>query len=488
MGQKKQQVPDSAFITSGEGSLREDRLGNYLSTIFDPVDLKVKHWREIQRSALTAYIQAGPVIVRHWSPDGKETYSVLPAQEGYCLSFTFQTEVMVHKRISVVVFGSYRLIQPFSLSLRCNIKISVLLAFDSSAYLAAEQGNWLVLRQLLAASQVSISDRTKHGEGLLHIATRGNHVDLVMELLRTGADVNATNDFGETPLHLAVQQKVDFDIARCLIDSGANLHHQDLDQRTPLHSFFNTTSQQIIQFYQDDIDTTIQDYMGRTIAHYVSWSKTSSTTDILRCLKNTPSQLHHVDEEGRTMLHFTLKRGNLELIYYLLNQPTTPLFQLDIRGRTLLHYATESRRTQTINDLLERGFDIHAKDLRGRTVLHHAASKGNLDAVKRLLELGAASDLGALDRDSRTPLQLAAMRNAHKVVTYLQPLCEPQELVFLGRAEWQRERKRATLLCNRALRAGSLSIPFYIIIFCLGFLVCWVSMADDKALIKWVGW
>jgi len=172
-----------------------------------------------------------------------------------------------------------------------------------------------------------------------------------------------------------------------------------------------------------------------TITHYVSWSKSATSLDILRCVKDSTAYLDDRDEKGRKPLHLALQRGNLELIHYLLGQPnlclplTTIDSQSDWHGRTLLHYATESRRAEAVDILLGKGFDIHASDSEGRTVLHHAAAKGNLGAVKKLLKAGAASDLSALDKDARTPLQVAALCEEDDVVGYLESLCEPQEIM-----------------------------------------------------------
>lgn len=100
----------------------------------------------------------------------------------------------------------------------------------------------------------------------------------------------------------------------------------------------------------------------------------------------------------------------------------------DFSARTLLHYATESSRLDTIDFLLERGFDIYATDDNGRTVLHHAAMRGNVATIQRLLDLGAECQLTALDLDGCTPLQVAAWFEAKNVVEFLQPLCDPQTL------------------------------------------------------------
>ncbi|KAF2808391.1 ankyrin [Mytilinidion resinicola] len=427
LSHKKQQFTASKIATTSETALPK-RLSIYLSSISEPVGFRVQRWRTFGGGLLSADLRTGPVIVRCWSENGQDIYKLLPSREAFCFSFQIRLVQIVPSKVLISISALYKASFPFRTRFQWDLSISAMLHTDSCAYLASKRGDWLLLRQLLADGKVRISDTTAHGDTLLHIAAQSNHYELATELLSAGADVNVANDFGQTPLHKAVKNNGGYEVSRHLLSSGADLSRQDLAGRTPLHCFFNETSRQIIQFHQEDLDSTTQDYRGMNIMHYVSWSKSSRPTDILRCLTDQPPSLASTDQEGRTILHLSLQRGNLELIEFLLDQPDTATFRPDWRGRTLLHYATESRRTQTIDILLRRGFNLHAVDLDGRTVLHHAAAKDKLDAVKRLLELGAASDLVALDKGSRTPLQVAALCDAQAVVQYLQPLCVSQKL------------------------------------------------------------
>lgn len=223
-----------------------------------------------------------------------------------------------------------------------------------------------------------------------------------------------------------MQHDCDHNITRRLIGQGADLDQQDVVGRTPLHHFFTMSTQALIQYHQDDIGCTIEDARGVTAAHLVARSKSSRLADLLPCLEGVPAD--STDRQGRTILHLALKRGNLEITRYLLDLPISTAFKADWQGLTLLHYAVLSRRTQTIDMLLDRGHDLHATDCNGRTVLHYAAMNGKLEAVRKLLRLGAESDLVAVNHDLRTPIQLAAFSGAEAVVQYLRPLCALQKL------------------------------------------------------------
>ena len=61
----------------------------------------------------------------------------------------------------------------------------------------------------------------------LHDAAEQNSVDVARLLIERGADIDAKDNNGSTPLHYAAVEN-SFDVARLLIDSGANTDGIDL--------------------------------------------------------------------------------------------------------------------------------------------------------------------------------------------------------------------------------------------------------------------
>ncbi|KAH7239741.1 ankyrin repeat-containing domain protein [Fusarium solani] len=76
------------------------------------------------------------------------------------------------------------------------------------------------------------TDRLR-SDALLQAVSTGNLV-VAKRLIKNAADVNATNHYGQTALHLAVSGS-DRETTLSILDKGGDPNAQDHDGRTPLH-------------------------------------------------------------------------------------------------------------------------------------------------------------------------------------------------------------------------------------------------------------
>ncbi len=103
-------------------------------------------------------------------------------------------------------------------------------------YFAAERGDTNYIAECLARGSNVNGAITSYKNGyrwapLLHIAVSGGHPDTVSFLLTQGADANATNYSGETPLHRVAGN---VDMAKLLLNAGGNPNARDSLGHTPI--------------------------------------------------------------------------------------------------------------------------------------------------------------------------------------------------------------------------------------------------------------
>ena len=86
----------------------------------------------------------------------------------------------------------------------------------------------------------------------------------------------------------------------------------------------------------------------------------------------------------------------------------------------ILHDAAFNGHTQEVKQLLERGFDVHAKNKNGFTPLHLAAQNGHTDVLNLLIDYKA--EINAKNKKGNTPLNLATLKGNKDIVKILKGL------------------------------------------------------------------
>lgn len=105
---------------------------------------------------------------------------------------------------------------------------------------ASERDSGGEVGRSVLASDVGVAD--------IFDAARGHRVDCIKKFVAAGVDVNATNEFGNTPLHYAAAQN-QVDMAAVLIEAGANPNVSNNNGQTPLSIARRKGSERLIALF-----------------------------------------------------------------------------------------------------------------------------------------------------------------------------------------------------------------------------------------------
>ena len=216
----------------------------------------------------------------------------------------------------------------------------------------------------------------------------------------------------------------EFDTWRELLKYGADMSSQDMELKTPLHTFFNGAVSTVLLDRHDLIDELAPDRQGMTVVHYAAWSSRITPAHISYFIRAQPLIGNASDEQGRRLIHLASERGNIPLVEYLCNDSITSDISLpDATGRTPMHYAAKTKRVGTMDLLLSKGADMNLVYCQGRSVLHEAAARNNTAALERVFELlgnRIISLVDIADHQGLTPVMLARRHSATQAVQYLE--------------------------------------------------------------------
>jgi ankyrin repeat protein len=109
----------------------------------------------------------------------------------------------------------------------------------------------------------------------IHQAAETGNIEAVKQHLADGADVNAKDRWGETPLHVTDNKE----IAELLIAKGADVNAQDGFRRTPLHHAAHEGHREVAELLiAEGADVNETNGSGETP---LNWAK-KELTDLLR--------------------------------------------------------------------------------------------------------------------------------------------------------------------------------------------------------------
>ncbi|KAK7485350.1 hypothetical protein BaRGS_00023449, partial [Batillaria attramentaria] len=311
---------------------------------------------------------------------------------------------------------------------------------ETPLHIAARTKEGEKCAEMLLKSGADVNASNANGESPLHVAARSGQLNMIPALLDEGANPMQVSETGTTPLHVAVHY-CHLEVTRNLLthtcqsksymDAVMLVNQGNYEGETPVHHAAELLSEQTHDEFEDtDLIRLLLDFEGdlkaqtrltcETPLHYCARAgNVNIMQELVRHLKHAKLQgaINRQAKNGQSPLLVASEQGHLEIVKILLKHHAR-VDVFDEHGKAALHLACENGHERVADTLLWHKAFVNAKSKQGLSPLHLAAANGYNNLVKLLLEThGAAIDACSLAK--KTPLHLAAQTGQMEVCSTL---------------------------------------------------------------------
>ena len=236
----------------------------------------------------------------------------------------------------------------------------------------------------------------------MYTAAYCGHVEMVQEFVNRGIDYKFRDGQGWTALHAAYDSP---QIVRLLLAAGADIDAVESGGQTPLHKAAYMEQVSTVRLLlENNANLSMVDKEGNTVLHYAV-----DDSEIVQLLLDKGVQLELENDEGETPLHRAIQRRRLASAEKLLRRGAYP-FKPDKDGSTLLHDACKWGWLDILKLVVgEADSRLDIKDSKGRTPLWLAVKNCRIGVVRELLKKFEV-DIQQHNKEDKTLLLLAAER------------------------------------------------------------------------------
>ncbi len=295
----------------------------------------------------------------------------------------------------------------------------------------AHEGDLEKVKRILEFHPSAINYRGDNNGTPMHSACSAGHLDLVKFLIENGADIEAEDKYGRTPILMGVN----LDIAKYLISKGADYEKTQQNEASVLHTAADDGNIELLQYW---VEKGINLELGsHKVGTALLQAACGDNKDAVEYLLSVGADINAVDKDGELILHkaanatdYSLLKDDPNLsettnntgktLKFLLNK-NLDINQKDNNGDTPLHKVVYYRTQISAELLISHNADVNIQNNEGKTPLFIAANfssnDDNLKMVKLLVEKGA--DVNLRTKDNDTALHVAIRNSNYEMTKYL---------------------------------------------------------------------
>jgi ankyrin repeat protein len=151
-----------------------------------------------------------------------------------------------------------------------------------------------------------LNSRGKGGETVLHVAASKGLLESARALIQAGADPNAVDDSGATPLTSGIRNGVGIPMFRLLLESGSDPNKVPKGDWTPLHMAVGWGKADLVELVLAKGGKFDSEADGRPI---LTTAASSSTPEVIEVLIANGADPNEATSAGNTPLHIAAIQG-----------------------------------------------------------------------------------------------------------------------------------------------------------------------------------
>ena len=246
---------------------------------------------------------------------------------------------------------------------------------NPNPYFRSSERKTLLICAIEANSQSTVELLIAKGANINGSLRFIKSVDWLKFLIAQGADINRNNYRNHTLLHFAVINNKK-EIAELLLSHKLNVNAKDDYGNTPLHFVAELNKKTYLDMGYYFLVNNQLDFDNRS---------ENIRLDIVKLLFENGAIVDIRNDDYNTPLHLAARANNQDIAEYLLEKKAS-IDAKNKKGKTPLMFAAEGTGGVSMMKLLiESGADINAKDNEGNTVLDIAEKYGKKDLFEKII-------------------------------------------------------------------------------------------------------
>lgn len=279
---------------------------------------------------------------------------------------------------------------------------------------AADAGQGAIIRFLIDRG-ATIDSISKDGYSALLLAlckatSSPAHQDVVLALLRRGADPNVGHFQGHSALHIAVANG-SCTLVRYLLQYRAAAGPVNSSGYTPLMLALQLDNRAVIDVLLEfrgsgEVDLGLEMCVEGWTA--LSFAASRGDIGLVRKLCQLGADVNYTAPEGGTALLSAIKQGHTEVVNLLVDIGGADINARNRQGSSPLMVACLAQQPEVVASLLARGADPRVINHHGNTALIIALSIQNIEITDLLLQSGQELAVNSKNESSHSAMDYAA--------------------------------------------------------------------------------